>query len=107
MSEKMDELIAELKKEYDTIIIDSPPVGLVTDALLLSKYVDATIFVVRQNVTKKEYISQINELYKSGKITNASILFNAVKLSGLGYGYGYGYGYGERNTKKWWQKKIV
>ena len=84
---------------------------MVTDALLLSKYADATIFVIRQNVTKKEYISQINELYKSGKITNASILFNAVKLSGLGYGYGYGYKYGygyyEEDKKKGFFNRLL
>jgi len=110
MGEKMDELINKLQQDFDTIIIDSPPVGLVTDALLLSKYADATIFVVRQNVTKKEYLTQINQLYKEERIKNPSIIFNAVKLSGLGYGLGYGYGYGygyyEEDQKKGFFNRI-
>ncbi len=94
MNKKMDELIELLKKQYDTIIIDSPPIGLVTDALLLNKYADSLIFVVRQNVTKKDHLSSVDKLYKEEKLINASVLFNAAKSGGIGYGYGYGYGYG-------------
>lgn len=94
MNNNMDVLIEELKEKYDTIIIDSPPIGLVTDALLLSKYANALVFVVRQNVTKKVHLTHIGQLYKEGKLKNASVLFNAVKIGNSSYGYGYGYGYG-------------
>jgi capsular exopolysaccharide synthesis family protein len=100
MKDKMGEMITELKKKYDTIIIDSPPIGLVTDALLLNKYADALVFVVRQNVTKKDHLSHMAQLYREGKLNNASILFNAVKSRGTAYGYGYGYGYGYYEEEK-------
>ncbi|NQX97785.1 MAG: polysaccharide biosynthesis tyrosine autokinase [Flavobacteriales bacterium] len=108
MNSKMDELIEKLKKEYDNIIIDSPPIGLVTDALLLSKYADVSIFVVRQNVTKKDHLSHIGQLYREGKLINTTILFNAVKTgdSGYGYGYGYGQGYYEEDNKKSFLNRI-
>jgi tyrosine-protein kinase Etk/Wzc len=108
MNPKMDELITLLKKKYDTIIIDSPPIGLVTDALLLNKHADTLIFVVRQNVTKKDHLAHIAQLYKEGKLKNASILFNAVKAGGSAYGYGYGYGYGyyEEEKKKGFLNRI-
>jgi len=108
MNERMGELIAALKEKYDTIIIDSPPIGLVTDALLLNKFADILIFVVRQNVTKKDHLSHIAQLYKEGKLKNASILFNAVKARGSAYGYGYGYGYGyyEEENKKGFLNRI-
>lgn len=106
MNKKMDELIEVLKENYDTIIIDSPPIGLVTDALLLGKYADAIIFVVRQNVTKKDHLTHIGQLYKEGKLKNSSVLFNAVKSSGTSYGYGYGYGYYEEGPKKGFFKRI-
>ena len=100
MNKNMDLLMEELKEKYDTIIIDSPPIGLVTDALLLSKYSDALVFVVRQNVTKKDHLAHIGELYKDGKLKNGSVLFNAVKIGDAAYGYGYGYGYYEEDKKK-------
>ncbi len=108
MNPKMDELIDTLKKKYDTVIIDSPPIGLVTDALLLNKYSDALIFVVRQNVTKKDHLTNVGQLYKEGKLKNASVLFNAVKVGGAAYGYGYGYGQGyyEEEEKKGFFKRI-
>jgi tyrosine-protein kinase Etk/Wzc len=95
LNERMDLLFEYLNAHYDVIIVDSPPIGLVTDGILLSKYVDATIYVVRQNVTRKQSLDLINNIYVNKKIPNLSIILNAVKTgSGNGYGYGYGYGYG-------------
>lgn len=59
-----------LESKYEVIIIDSPPIGVVTDGMLLSKYVDNTIYVVRQNVTRKQHIEFINSLYKDSKLLN-------------------------------------
>jgi len=108
MNQKMDELIELLKGDYDTVIIDSPPIGLVTDALLLGKFADAIVFVVRQNVTKKDHLTHIGQLYKEGKLKNSSVLFNAVKSGSKSYGYGYGYGYGyyDEGPKKGFFKRI-
>lgn len=95
ISDAMGELIEELKEIYDYIILDTPPVGLVSDALELSQYCDATLYVVRQGVTKKGMLSVVNEKHKRGELHNISILFNDfLNKSKYGYGYNYGYGYG-------------
>ncbi|GAL81800.1 tyrosine-protein kinase Wzc [Algibacter lectus] len=65
ISEIMDALIAELKEKYDYIILDTPPVGLVADALELLEYADASLYVVRQDYTQKEMLTLINEKYKT------------------------------------------
>ena len=83
----------DLKKEYDYIILDTPPLGLVADSLELVKYADATIYMARQNYTKKGMFSMVNEKYRSGEITNVSIVLNYFQEKAK-YGYGYGYGYG-------------
>lgn len=94
MSDKMANFVNDLRSRYDYIIIDSPPVGLVTDALILMNYSDSGIYIVRQNYTSKILIENAQEMYNSGKIKNISILFNDVKVTKYGYSYGYGYGYG-------------
>lgn len=94
MSEKMDELVDRLSGIYDYVIIDTPPIGLVTDAMILSKYAMASIYVVRQNFTVKGQLDYVNDLYEQGKLKNLSVLFNAVKFDSTSYGYSYGYGYG-------------
>ena len=97
MSDGMKELIEELKKKYDYIILDTPPVGLVSDALELAQYCDVTLYIVRQNFTKKEMITLLNNRVKRGELNNTSIILNGFQNKakyGAGYGYGYGYGYG-------------
>ena len=89
----MDKLLKELKSRYDYLVIDMPPVGLVTDAVLLGDKVDAAIYVVRFAETKQAQLEIVNELYTSKKLPNLSVVLNGVK-SGRGYGYGYGYRYG-------------
>lgn len=118
MSEGMGELIEELKKKYDYIILDTPPVGLVSDALELVQYCDVTLYIVRQNFTKKDMITLLNNRVKRGELKNASIILNGLENKakyGTGYGYGYGYGYGtyangyyeERKTKNSFQKIVA
>ena len=95
MSDGMGELIEELKKKYDYIILDTPPVGLVSDALELAQYCDVTLYIVRQNFTKKDMITLLNNRIKRGELNNASIILNGLENKakyGTGYGYGYGYG---------------
>ena len=91
MNSKMGELVNELKKDYDYILIDTAPLGLVTDAFILMNYAHHTIFLVRQNYTPVEAIKNVQDLYESGKLKNVSILFNDVKDQSNNYGYGYGY----------------
>ncbi|WP_281298257.1 polysaccharide biosynthesis tyrosine autokinase [Flavobacterium limnophilum] len=98
MSDGMKNLIEELKLKYDYIILDTPPVGLVSDALELAQYCDVTLYIVRQNFTKKEMITLLNNRVKRGELNNTSIILNGFQNKakyGAGYGYGYGYGYGD------------
>ncbi|OXA81420.1 protein involved in gliding motility EpsB [Flavobacterium aquidurense] len=93
LSDAMKELIDELKQKYDYIILDTPPVGLVSDALELAQYADVTLYIVRQNYTKKDMITLLNTRIKRGELNNASIVLNGYENKAK-YGSGYGYGYG-------------
>lgn len=79
--------------QFDYVIIDTPPLALVTDAFVISKFVNHTVFVLRQNYSPKEFIRSIGEYYESGKLKNISIMLNDIYRTGLGYGYGQGYAY--------------
>ena len=79
MSDGMKELIEELKQKYDYIILDTPPVGLVSDALELAQYCDVILYIVRQNFSKKEMISQLNNRVKRGELNNVSIILNSFE----------------------------
>jgi len=92
-SEKTLAMFALLKEMYDFIIIDTPPIGLVTDAFLLMKYADANMIIVRQNFTYKKVFTSIIRDMEQRKLPNLAILVNDIKLARNSYGYGYGYGY--------------
>jgi capsular exopolysaccharide synthesis family protein len=98
MSAAFYNLIEEYKKDYDYIILDTPPIGLVADGLDIMKHSDIVFYVARQNVSKKNYFNMINEIYANEKEKNIGLIFNDVNFAavyGYGYGaYGYGYGYG-------------
>ncbi|HRY99454.1 MAG TPA: polysaccharide biosynthesis tyrosine autokinase, partial [Bacteroidales bacterium] len=97
-SERTGALFQELKEIYDYIIIDSPPVGLVTDAFLLMEHSDVKVFVVRQNFTHRKVFSSIIRDVQGRRIPDLCVLVNDVKVGrrqyGYSYSYGYGYGYG-------------
>jgi tyrosine-protein kinase Etk/Wzc len=103
MGKKVDQLFAELKKEYDYIIVDTAPVSLVTDTLLIAKNADTFVYVMRANVLEKRMLSIANTFYKEKKLPNMCIVLNDTDST---KGYGYGYGYGVREDKKPWYKKI-
>jgi capsular exopolysaccharide synthesis family protein len=103
-SEAMTEFIGKAKKEFDYIVIDTPPVAIVTDALLVSSFTDLYLFVVRQRYSNRNTIELLDELHKSGNIKSLGIVINDISLSGyygyglrygyaMGYGYNYGYNY--------------
>ncbi len=103
-SPAMKEFIEKARKKFDFIIIDTPPVAIVTDALLLSNIADFYIFVVRQRYSSKNTLGLIDELYRNENIRHIGIIINDISLSGyygyglrygysLGYGYNYGYNY--------------
>ena len=109
MSERTDLLIKYLVENFDHVIIDAPPVGMVTDAQLLSKYADLTLYVVRQRYTHKDQLVIPQDIYANRKMKNIALLVNDVKSSssyGYGYGFGYGYGYGVPEVKKGFFAKL-
>lgn len=85
-------LFAKLREDFDYVVIDTAPIGFVTDAQLLNRYSDTALYVVRQNFTYKQQIQFAEELQTSKKIPKLNLVVNDVKVS-RGYGYGYGYGY--------------
>lgn len=96
LNKRMTLLIDELKLKFDRIIIDTPPIGLVSDGLVLAEFADSIVFVVRDGVTRKSHLTEVVELYNHGKLKNLAVVFNAVKRRNSGYGYysGGSYGYG-------------
>jgi tyrosine-protein kinase Etk/Wzc len=99
---KLNELFAYLKQHFDTVVIDTAPVGMVSDAMSLSRFADSTLYMVRQGHTYKKQILLIDEFHTEKKLPKISIVLNDVKAQTrygyYGYGrYGYGYGYGAKS----------
>ncbi|EOR95056.1 Tyrosine-protein kinase Wzc [Arcticibacter svalbardensis MN12-7] len=91
-SYRLEELMVYLKNNYEHIIIDSPPMRLVTDVLLLTRFVDVTLYVVRQSYTNKAELDYINTLNEQQRLPNVNIIFNGSSSTNYGYGYKkYGY----------------
>ena len=95
MSDKVESLFNDIKKDYDYIIVDTAAVGLVTDTLVISKYADMVIYVVRANYLDKRQLNTAETMYQEKRLPNMAILLNFVKSE-----KGYGYGYGNENHKK-------
>jgi len=92
-SNKMDELFAKLREEYDYIIVDSPPIIAVTDALILSKKVDQLVLVIRVNSTEREIIEQAKSLLKNIDVKAAGVVVNGIEVKKYYSGYKYYYYY--------------
>ena len=82
-------LLEELKKEYDYVVLDTPPIGLVTDGIVAMKRADLSIYVFRANYSKKEFISTLQRMVNINKFTNLAIVLNSLPTSTKTYGYGY------------------
>ena len=100
-SPRLLELMTYLKQHFDYIIIDSPPVAAVTDAKILAKVSDATLYIVRYNYTHSNLLQIVNDIHKRKVLPNLNIIFNGIVTKkilgytyGKGYEYGYNYGYG-------------
>jgi tyrosine-protein kinase Etk/Wzc len=103
LDQKVTELFDKLKAEFDVIIIDTAPIGMVSDSMTLGKFANCTLYLTRQGHTFKKQVALIDELYKENKLPKISIVINDVKVKPgygyYGYGrYGYGYGYGEKSS---------
>lgn len=110
LNKRFKELIEDAKNEYDYIIVDTAPTILVADTLLISKYADVTLYIVRSGYTDDKLIPHIKDLYRNQKLHKMGIVINkSLKKSGYGYSYNYGYGYGYKNDGetpfwKFWAK---
>ncbi|HUX57550.1 MAG TPA: polysaccharide biosynthesis tyrosine autokinase [Bacteroidales bacterium] len=93
-TELMKKFMERAKKEYDYIIIDTPPVAIVTDALLLARFVDVNLFIVRQRYSSRNTLELIDQLNNHGELKNMAIVINDISLTGY-YGYGMRYGYAQ------------
>jgi len=108
MSDRVKEMFDKVKEIYDFIIVDTAPVGMVTDTLLLSQYADAFVYIVRAYYLDRRLLSIPEDLYYKKRLPNMAILINGTdKKKGYGYGYGYGYGgygYHQESEKPVWKR---
>lgn len=109
LDSQVDKLFETLKAKFDAIVIDTAPVGLVSDGFTLIKYADACLYIVRQGYTLRKQLTMIEELYQKRRLPNMALLVNDIKVKGrykgyYGYGfgsyYGYSYGYGGEYFQK-------
>lgn len=99
---RLNELMAEVKRNFDVVIMDTAPIGLVSDAITLARFADATMYIVRNGYTLQRMLGLVDELYTLKKMPSLAVLLNDVKMEGGlyggyygGYGYASGYGYGQ------------
>lgn len=102
MSKRVSELFEYIKDKYEYVIVDTAPVGMVTDTIQISKFADLSLYVVKANYLDKRMLHIPEKFHKEKKLTNMAILINGSDHSKGAYGYGYGYG--EKNKKKPWYK---
>ena len=94
--EKMNALFSALRERYDYIILDCPPIDIVTDSNIIKEYTDITLFVVRAGVMDRRSLSDVEELYKNENYKHMAIVLNGTTYIRNRYGnykYGYSYGY--------------
>ncbi len=103
LSDKMPALFDYLKQNFDVIVIDTPPVGPVSDALTLGKWADISFFVIRHNHTLRSTIKLINKLDEQKKLPRLTLIINGIinsKEFNYGNDFAYGYGYQPNEKKK-------
>lgn len=98
-----NQLLDSLKTKYDYIVMDTPPVGLVTDGVMVMKKSDVSIYVFRANYSKREFINNLSRVIKINKLTNVAAVVNALPSDGKAYGYGY---YEEKQDKGFFKKLL-
>ena len=102
LSGRVKELFEKVSSSYDYVIVDTAPLMVVTDTLLISEYANHLIYVTRAGMTELKAVDYPIKLQEEGKIKGLSFVVNDVEISKLGYGGKYGYGYG-KTQKKWWK----
>ena len=120
LSPQIPVLFNYLKANFDYVVVDTPPLGIVSDAKVLAEYADLSIYVIRQRFTQRKQVKMVNDIYQEKRLPNLALVVNDVKAKGIrgyyGYGYynsgnygydyslGYDYSYGTRVKKSRWQK---
>lgn len=94
IDKSLDKLFSILRQKYDYIIIDSSPIGSVSDAFLLNRISDVSLYVIRGGLAPKSAISLVNNIYKEKRLNNLHLVLNGFSENRYGYDYNYGYGYG-------------
>lgn len=105
LGRRLEAVIEEFKTIYDLIIIDNPPVGIVSDGVGVLSRADCPIYVLRANYSKRMFVHRITDLIESKKVPKLFVLLNSVDSSKTGYGYAYGYSYGDYYTDEQFGKK--
>lgn len=92
MNDRVTEIFTYLEQTYDYIVVDTAPVSLVTDTLLINRFADLTVYVVKENFSDKRLLSIPEKYYQDDRLKNLAVLLNyaSTNMSGA-YGYGYGY----------------
>lgn len=96
MSDRLDQLFAELRQRYDYVVVDSAPVALISDTFQLNRVADMTVYVCRARYTTFDLIDFLNQVNEQKRLPNIVTVLNGVNASKAGYGYGYGYGTNKR-----------
>ena len=108
LSSRLDDLIAECRKMYDYIIIDSVPALVIADALITSRIADLSLYVVREGLLDRRQLPDIDNLYRHNKLRNMSIVLNGASERSHRYGYGYTYTYASADDDEFvyskWEK---
>ncbi len=113
LNKRFEEVVMELKKRYDMIIFDNPPIGLVSDGVKILAEADIPVYVFKSHYSRRNFTQLVRELYTNQRISNLNVILNGTKRSrndAYGYGYGYGYSAGyyeneEENKRKSRRKK--
>jgi len=93
MLPRVETFFTELQANYDYIIVDTAPSMLVTDTLIISKFSDVTLYVIKANYTDKKLLQFTKETIVDGKLKNVALVLNGVAMNNFGYGNKYGYAY--------------
>jgi tyrosine-protein kinase Etk/Wzc len=105
MNPEFDILLTELKNHYDYVILDTPPVGLVTDGIMAMKRSDISIYIFRANYSKKDFLFNLQRIININKFSNITTLLNALPSQGE-QNYGYGYYEQEPRESNWVKKSL-
>jgi capsular exopolysaccharide synthesis family protein len=93
LSKRLPLLFEKLKRDYDYIIIDTPPIGIVTDTKTIMEYSDLNLILLKEDFAKKEFIPTLEQMIVQYQFKNIGLILNASKATGGEYGYGYSYEY--------------